>query len=131
MLWFTPQLFCYIMICMDIFAKRLKTLRQEAGISQGELARTLGVSKSTIGMYEAGHREPSFQTLVNIAKFFHVPIDALFEYQIDDGPFLDGLVNMKLACAARRYLGGLSKEELEERKEFYRKTIMLLMESGR
>ena len=41
--------------------ERLKELRLTAGVSQTELARRIGVVVGTIGNYEAGTREPSFE----------------------------------------------------------------------
>ena len=54
------------------FRERLKELRSQAGISQAELATRLGMSKSTIGMYEVGQTDPSIVALKQIARFFHV-----------------------------------------------------------
>lgn len=59
------------------FASRLKELRLKKNLSQAELAKKLGVSKSRIGMYELGEREPDFYTLELIADFFNVDMDYL------------------------------------------------------
>ena len=48
---------------MDSFSGRLKELRQKHGLSQRELAERIGVSKSSINMYERGEREPGFAVL--------------------------------------------------------------------
>lgn len=47
------------------------------GLSQKELARRAGVSRSAIGMYEAGEREPGFETLQTFAGIFGVTADVL------------------------------------------------------
>lgn len=47
------------------------------GITQEELASALGVSRSTIGMYETGSREPGFETSEAIADIFNVDMDYL------------------------------------------------------
>lgn len=59
------------------FASRLKELRLKKDLSQAELAKKLGVSKSRISMYELGEREPDFYTLELIADFFNVDMDYL------------------------------------------------------
>ena len=46
-------------------------------MSQAELADKLGVSKSTVGMYELGKREPDFETLEAIADLFNVDMNFL------------------------------------------------------
>lgn len=62
---------------MSTFSKTLRTLRNEMGITQGELAKAVGVSKSSINMYERGEREPSIETLEKISKYFHVSVNIL------------------------------------------------------
>ena len=65
------------------FASRLKQLREEMNISQAELGRIVGVSRSAIAMYESGGREPDFETEEALADFFNVPIDYLRGRQTD------------------------------------------------
>lgn len=62
---------------MAAFKEMLKYLRCREGLSQSELANKLGISKSTISMYEVGKREPDFETLEAIADFFNVDINFL------------------------------------------------------
>lgn len=59
------------------FGSVLRQLRNNAGISQGTLAKFIGVSKSSVNMYERGEREPSFETLEAIADYFNVDMDYL------------------------------------------------------
>lgn len=59
------------------FANRLRELRMSKGLSQGDLANKLGVSKSRISMYEVGSRQPDFEMLERIADYFNVDIDYL------------------------------------------------------
>lgn len=62
---------------MPNFNKQLRALRQEAGLSQQEFANRMGLSKSSINMYERGEREPSLSTLEQISSFFGCDIDYL------------------------------------------------------
>lgn len=59
------------------FASILKQLRDERDLTQAELARIVGVSRSAIANYEAGEREPDFEVEEALADFFNVPIDYL------------------------------------------------------
>lgn len=62
---------------MAQFDKILKLLRNERQLSQQELADALGISKSSINMYEHGERQPNFEVLETIADYFNVDIDYL------------------------------------------------------
>ena len=68
---------------MSNFSETLKALRKEFSLTQQELANHVGVSKSSINMYERGEREPSIDKLTDIAKFFDVGV----EYLIGLSPF--------------------------------------------
>lgn len=62
---------------MPKFNERFKYLRSQKKLSQQELADLLGISKSSVNMYERGEREPSLETLELIADFFNVDMDYL------------------------------------------------------
>lgn len=62
---------------MGTFNNILKSLRTSRDLTQDELAKILKISRSTIGMYEKGAREPDFETLELIADYFNVDIDYL------------------------------------------------------
>lgn len=62
---------------MGDFGSVLKQLRAAFGLRQDELAQKLGISRSRIGMYETGQREPDFETLEKLADFFNVDVDYL------------------------------------------------------
>lgn len=57
---------------------RLRVLRAEAGISQGELAQRLGVSRQTINAVETNKYDPSLPLALRLAKVFGVSVDAIF-----------------------------------------------------
>lgn len=62
---------------MGDFHNVFKQLRTASGLTQAEFSKRIGISRSTIGMYETGAREPDFETLERIADFFNVDIDYL------------------------------------------------------
>lgn len=62
---------------MGAFHNVFKKLRLSHGYTQAELADILGISRSRIGMYETGAREPDFETLEILADFFNVDTDSL------------------------------------------------------
>lgn len=60
-----------------MFGSVLRQLREERHLTQRELGKVLGISESTVGMYERGKREPDLETLKDIADFFDVDADYL------------------------------------------------------
>jgi len=67
---------------LQVFGRRLKTLRKERKLTQEELADKLGPHNSYIGLLERGERIPSLLTLDKIAKYFGVkPSDLIVEEQ--------------------------------------------------
>lgn len=65
------------MSTLSNFSSTLLYLRQRAGMSQQELAEKSGCSRSAIGMYETGKREPDLETLEALADIFNVDMDFL------------------------------------------------------
>ena len=62
---------------MGNFQSVLKSLRKPNLLAQDNLAKAVKVSRSTIGMYESGSREPDYEILETIADYFNVDIDYL------------------------------------------------------
>lgn len=55
----------------------LKTLRQEQGLSQEQLAEALGTSRQTVSKWESGAALPDAINLISLSDFFGVTTDAL------------------------------------------------------
>lgn len=62
---------------MAQLSEMLVFLRKREGLSQQELAEKLKISRSSIGMYETGKREPDLETLEIFADFYNVNMDTL------------------------------------------------------
>lgn len=72
-----------------MFALKLKELRENLGLSQRSLAVKLGVSQSTVGMWESNQREPNFKTIEELANFFDVTTDYLLGRTDNKKPVVD------------------------------------------
>lgn len=59
------------------FSVRLKQLRQKNKLTQGELAKLLGLKPTAISNYESERNEPSFDKLIALSKYFDVTCDYL------------------------------------------------------
>ena len=60
---------------------RLRELREEMGLTQEELAKTLGVTRQTIIAIEKGRYDPSLRLAFKMARFFNVEIEDIFIYE--------------------------------------------------
>ena len=59
---------------------RLKELRLERNLTQGDIAKLLNMSKMAVSHWEKGNSEPSIEQLKILAEFFDVTIDYLVGY---------------------------------------------------
>lgn len=62
---------------MEIFSKRLRTLRENSNMTQQEVASKLGISQSYYSKFEYNSREPNLETVLAIADIFDCSIDYL------------------------------------------------------
>lgn len=62
---------------------RLKILRKDNGLSQGDLGKLLGVSKVSVSNYEKGTRIPSMDVFLMIMRVFNVSADYLLGREIN------------------------------------------------
>lgn len=59
------------------FKDKLIMLRKQHNLTQDELAKRLGITRSAVANYEKGIREPNFEMLENIADCFNISIAEL------------------------------------------------------
>ena len=62
---------------MGTLGNRLKSLRQEKGLTQKEVAKLIGTTDVSIGRYEMDARVPKADILNSLAKLYDVEIDYL------------------------------------------------------
>ena len=89
------------------FNENLKIARERKGISQKDMAESIGVAKSTYSLYESGNREPNVQTIKRIADILNVSADELL-----------GITDEPTTIAAHFDGDEYTEEELDEIKQF-------------
>lgn len=99
---------------MGDFNKVLKKLRVSEKITQEELAKALNISRSTVGMYEKGDREPDYETLEAIADYFNVSIDYLLGRESKTLRFVDPIETI----AAHFDGDNFTEEEIDEIRSY-------------
>lgn len=89
---------------------RLRELRQRRGATLADLARSTGISVSTLSRLESGQRRPTLELLLPLAKTHQVPLDELVGAPATGDPRVhlspverDGVVTVPLS----RRQGGL------------------------
>jgi transcriptional regulator with XRE-family HTH domain len=67
--------------------QRIRILRKGKGLSQEQLSELVGLTKNYMGLLERGRRNPSLETLQQIAYVLNVPIKYLFDFPMppEDG----------------------------------------------
>ena len=83
---------------MDV-GSSIRQLRQQCGLTQEELAKTLYVSRQTISSWESNRSTPDAQSLVMMSALFGVSVDSLVR---------DGLETVALTTHQERRRTGLS-----------------------
>ena len=53
--------------------------REETGLSQGELAEAVGVTRQTINAIERDRYDPSLELAFKLAAYFECPIEDIFQ----------------------------------------------------
>lgn len=63
---------------------KLKELRKSLNLTQAEVAKALNLTDKTYGNYENGNTDPTINTLINLADYFHISIDELIGREHDN-----------------------------------------------
>ncbi|PSP74317.1 transcriptional regulator [Halobacteriales archaeon QH_9_66_26] len=61
----------------------VRTRRNEAGLSQADLAAAVGVSRQTINAIERDRYDPSIELAFKLAYYFDCRIEDLFDPELD------------------------------------------------
>ena len=91
---------------LDI-AKRLRSAREMAGLSQGQAAKKLGFHRPTISEIEAGRRNVKSDELVQFADLYGIEISWITEGKVDEGK-----IDQTILAAARE-LSSMKDEDID------------------
>ncbi len=79
-----------------VISDRLRQLREERKLSQGDIEKKTGLLRCYISRVENGHTVPAIETLEKLARALEVPMYQLF-YDGDEPPKLPNLPKRKTA----------------------------------
>lgn len=71
------------------YVNNLKDLRKEAGLTQDELAKKIGISKRTLAYWEKGENNIKAEKANELAKLFNVSVSYLLGYSDKKEPYYD------------------------------------------
>jgi len=108
-----------------IIGERLRSLREERNLSQGDIENRTGLLRCYISRVENGHTVPSVETLEKLARAFEVPLYKLF-YDGED-PITE---NLPKRISTANLLWGSRGKDARALKSF-QKTLERLQESDR
>jgi transcriptional regulator with XRE-family HTH domain len=77
-----------------IIGDRLREIREEKKLSQGDVEKRIGLLRCYISRVENGHTVPAIETLEKLARAFEVPMYQLF-YEGEEPAKLPNLVRRK------------------------------------
>jgi transcriptional regulator with XRE-family HTH domain len=77
-----------------IIGDRLRTLREEKKLSQGDVEKRTGLLRCYISRVENGHTVPAIETLEKLARAFEIPLYQIF-YEGEEPPQLPNLLKRK------------------------------------
>src|SRR5260370_39896165 len=79
-----------------VIADRLRALREEKKLSQGDIEKRTGLLRCYISRVENGHTVPAIETLEKLARAMDIPMYQLF-YDGEEPPKLPNLPKRKSA----------------------------------
>ena len=78
---------------------RIKALRESHGLTQSELAKQLGITRSSVNAWEQGISVPSTQYIVELATIFKVSTDYLLGVNATASINVSGLTDSDIELA--------------------------------
>lgn len=108
---------------MAVNGEIIKKLRKDAGFTQEELGKKLGVVKQTISSWEKNISEPNSDTLASLAKIFGVSISQLYDHSYSNIDYQNYIMDMPEFCLdLKMRIRDLMEEQKMSEEEFSKRT---------
>jgi transcriptional regulator with XRE-family HTH domain len=100
-----------------VIGDRIRALREQRGLSQGQIEKRTGLLRCYISRVENGHTVPSIETVEKLSKALDVPLYQIFW----DGEEMPALANLP----GRMTEDDVATEESPEQEQFIRRMAQL------
>lgn len=84
-----------------MIAERIKVLREQQEMTQSQLAKELGITRSSVNAWEQGISVPSTQYIVELASIFKVSTDFLLGVERTSSVDVSGLADEDVELVQR------------------------------
>ena len=114
---------------MSIFGNNIKKIRILKNMSQQELGELFDISRGSIGSYEEGRAEPKIDSVIKIAAYFKLSIDALLTKELtvnDLSNFTNKIIQQTSTVKEEKTHTSSQKIYLEDRIDVLEKKIIEL-----
>jgi Predicted transcriptional regulators len=101
---------------MATWNERLKALRKQKGDSQADLAKLIGVGKTSISGYELNTSVPTMKSLLTLINYFDVSADYFLGFSDDPTPNDNKLADNLASKIDNSYdeLDEIDKKEIQD-----------------
>lgn len=96
-----------------MIADKIKLLREKQGLTQADLAKKLGITRSSVNAWEMGISVPSTQYIVDLAILFEVSSDYILDIPKTATVNINGLSEKEVSAVVKiiECLKGKNKDD--------------------
>lgn len=113
---------------MNPVGLKIKELRKSMRISQEKFSEVLGVTPGAVCKWETGLTNPDIDLLVDIAEFFNVSLDYLFDHTVNNNSLDVFIKRLREASDKKEFLVGL--DEISQMFFKYKNSFLLSYNSA-
>ncbi|MCD8031921.1 MAG: helix-turn-helix transcriptional regulator [Bacteroides sp.] len=99
----------FLAFFMTQIGKNIKKLRNTRGLSQQAFAELFGLSRGNISSYEEMRAEPRIETILQIAKYFGIPVQEFIEKELSVNDLLHYNTHLVLEAGKLKTAGSLTE----------------------
>jgi len=92
-------------------SENIRRCRKDKNLTQEQLAEALGVTVGAVSKWESGATMPEIETLIRVADFFDLSMDALLGWRLEGGNLHGSLSRIKAMIDAKDFDGAIALGE--------------------